>query len=87
VNDGLIPAAPGQHDEKRYADFGTVETFTVLEEIMLSQSLAVVGGYDHECLLENAPALQFAEQRPELIVQISKAVVIAIDDESSVVSA
>ena len=57
----------------------------MVKQTMLAQSFAMVGGHDHQRSIEHAAALQFVEQLSQPLVQISKAIVIAIYDEGSVV--
>src|SRR5260370_20724713 len=52
---------------------------------MLSQSFAMIGGHDQERSFEHGTALQFVEQLAQPLVQVRKAVVIAVSNKCSVV--
>ena len=55
----------------------------MIEQFVLAQTFAVIGGDDHDCLIEHASVLQFVEQLTQPLIQISQAVVIRISCERS----
>src|SRR5262245_52644185 len=53
----------------------------MVEQFVLAQPLAMIGGDDQESSLEHAAALQFIEQHTQLLVEIGEATIVAIADE------
>ena len=51
---------------------------------MLPESFAVIGGDDHQRVVENATTLQLVEELTQLLVQITKTTVVAISNQGDV---
>ena len=57
----------------------------MVEQTMLPQSFAMIGGDDHQRPIELAAAVQFLEQLAQVLVQISKTTVIGVSNQGSIV--
>ena len=57
--------ARGRHDQERHADLGAVKALAMLEEIVLTQSFAMIGGDHDPCPIEHAATLQIVKQLTE----------------------
>ena len=82
-HDPRRPAARRQDDQERHADLRAIETLAVVEQIVLPQSFAMIGGDDHQRSIEHAAPLQVVEQLAQPLVQIGEAVVIGVSSQES----
>ena len=53
----------------------------MIEEPVLPQPFAVIGGDDHECFVEHTTVLEVVDQHAQPIVQVGEAVVVRIANE------
>ena len=51
------------------------------KKMVFVELLAVIGGHDHERILEQPASIEFREQPPELVVEICDATVVRIAKE------
>jgi hypothetical protein len=51
---------------------------------MLAEALAVVGGNDHPCRLEDCAPLQLVEQSTQFFIEVRDAVIIGVVDKRDI---
>jgi len=62
-------------------DQGVVQAVSMAEEVVVVEVLAMIGGHDHERIVEQATRLEFREEPPDLVVEVGDATVIGIAEE------
>ena len=67
-----------EEDQQRDVDLGVVEAAGVAEELVLAEVFAVVGGDDHQRVVEQAVLVERIEKHAELFIEVRDAVVVGV---------
>ena len=78
---GDRPRSAGRTINSGTPDLRAIQALAVIEQPVLPQPFAVIGGHDHERLIEHAATLEVVDQFTQPLVQISQAVVVGIANE------
>jgi hypothetical protein len=73
-----VPASRGEKDQKWHANFRIVKAFTMVEQIVLAHSFAVVGGVNDQGLIKQAAGPQSIEQLSQFVVEVRDTAVIGV---------
>ena len=71
----------GEEDEQGDADLRVVEAAGVPVERVLAQVFPVIGGDDHQGIVQSSGPLQVVEEQAELLVEVGDAVIVGVEDE------
>ena len=77
---GRRPIGRGD-DQQGDVDFPAVEAQAVAEEAVLAEVLAVVGGHDHQGVLQQPAALELVEEAAELPVEVGDATLVGVAEQ------
>ena len=65
-------------DQERHADLGPVEALAVIEQVVLAETLAMIGRDDHDGPVEHAATLQLAEELTQSVVDRGDATIVGV---------